>query len=138
MIPGLALNPNHSLHCNQGRKAGSFLANHREVFMVYLGKEQLAQVEYLFDQSANGVHILFDNETIRRVLSVPTENLEFFTFENSTRIQKLLSDFISKPSLKEKRNFLQTLDQETYDVLVRAYFNIVENSIFSKVNKLRH
>ena len=106
--------------------------------MVYLEKEQLAQVEYLFDQSANGFHILFDNDTIRRVLSTPTENLDFFTFENSARIQKLLSEFIARPSIQAKRNFLETLDQETHDLLVRAYFNIVENTIFAKPKSLKH
>ena len=106
--------------------------------MVYLEKEQLKQVEYLFNQSANGVHFLFDNETIRRVLSTPTESIDFFTFENSARIQNLLSDFLAKPGLQSKLDFLQTLDQSTYELLVRTYFNIVENSIFERTDLLKH
>ncbi len=105
--------------------------------MVYIDKDQLKQVEYLFNQSAQGLHLLFDNANIRRVLSQPTEDMDFFTFENVDRIQKLLSDFIAKESLQSKLEFLEKLDQETYDLLLRTYFNIVENSIFEQ-GKLKH
>jgi hypothetical protein len=105
--------------------------------MVTIDKDQLNEVEYLFNQSAQGVHILFDNANIRRVLSKPTEEMDFFTFENVDRIQKLLGDFIAKNSIKAKMEFLEKLDQETYDLLLRTYFNIVENSIFEQGN-LRH
>jgi hypothetical protein len=105
--------------------------------MVYIDKTQLEQVEYLFNQSAQGLHLLFDNANIRRVLSKPTEEMDFFTFENVNRIQKLLSDFIAKDSLTAKKDFLDQLDQETYDLLLRTYFNIVENSIFEQ-NNLKH
>jgi hypothetical protein len=105
--------------------------------MVYLEKDQLAQAEYLFAQSANGLHLLFDNDTIKRVMSRPADK-DHFSFENSQKVQKILSEFISKPGLKEKKAFLQTLDLENHDLLVRAYFNIVENSIFEKGSKLKH
>src|SRR5438270_11026288 len=98
--------------------------------MVHIDKDKLGEVEYLFSQSAQGLHILFDNADIRRVLSRPTEEMDFFTFENVDRVQKLLSDFIAKETLQAKRDFLEKLDQETHDLLLRTYFNIVENSIF--------
>jgi len=100
--------------------------------MVYLDKDQFKQVEYLFNQSAQGVHVLFDNADIRRVLSRPTEDVDFFTFENVEKIQNLLFKFVSQSSLEEKKAFLEKLDPETYDLLLRTYFNIVENSIFEK------
>lgn len=100
--------------------------------MVYISKDQLEQVEYLFTTSAQGIHLLFDNANIRRVLSHPTEEMDFFTFENVERIQKILSDFISKTSLLDKQEFLENLDQDTYDLLLRTYFNIVENSIYEQ------
>ena len=105
--------------------------------MVYIDKNQLEQVEYLFSQSAQGLHILFDNADIRRVLSQPTEELDFFTFENVDRIQKILSEFVGKSSLRAKMDFLEKLDQDTYDLLLRTYFNIVENSIFEQ-GSLKH
>ena len=105
--------------------------------MVYIDKDQLEQVEYLFNQSAQGLHVLFDNASIRRVLSRPTEEMDFFTFENVDRIQKILSDFVSKNTLQAKRDFLDNLDRETFELLLRTYFNIVENSIFEQ-NLPRH
>jgi hypothetical protein len=101
-------------------------------FMAYIDKDQLDQVEYLFSQSAQGLHLLFDNEDIRKVLSRPTEDLDFFTFENVDRIQKLLGDFITKTTLEAKRTFLERLDRDTYELLLRTYFNIVENSIYEQ------
>ncbi len=98
--------------------------------MVYIDKEQLKEVEYLFNQSAQGYHVLFDNREIRRVLSRPTEEIDFFSFENVQRIQKILSEFIAKGSIQSKMDFLENLDRETYDLLLRTYFNIVENSIY--------
>ena len=100
--------------------------------MVYIDKNQLSEVEYLFNQSAQGLHILFDNANIRRVLSQPTEEIDFFSFENVQKIQKILSDFIAKSTIKSKMDFLDNLDQGTYDLLLRTYFNIVENSIYEK------
>jgi hypothetical protein len=105
--------------------------------MAYIDKDQLDQVEYLFSQSAQGLHLLFDNEDIRKVLSRPTEDLDFFTFENVDRIQKLLGDFITKTSLEAKRTFLERLDRDTYELLLRTYFNIVENSIYEQ-DLLKH
>jgi hypothetical protein len=105
--------------------------------MVQIDKDQLAQVEYLFNQSAQGIHFLFDNASIKRVLSKPTEDTDFFTFENMDRIQKLLSDLITRESLQSKMAYLESLDQDTYDLLLRTYFNIVENSIYER-GPLKH
>ena len=105
--------------------------------MIQIDKDKLEEVEYLFSQSAQGLHVLFDNEDIRRVLSRPTEEMDFFTFENVDKVQKLLSDFIARETLQAKKDFLSRLDQETHDLLLRTYFNIVENSIFEQAN-LKH
>ena len=105
--------------------------------MIHIDKDKLQEVEYLFSQSAQGLHILFDNADIRRVLSRPTEEIDFFTFENVNRVQKLLSDFIAKETIQAKQAFLEKLDQETHDLLLRTYFNIVENSIFEQ-GSLKH
>jgi hypothetical protein len=105
--------------------------------MAYIDKEQLDQVEFLFSQSAQGLHLLFDNADIRRILSQPTEEMDFFTFENVDRIQKILGDFINKTSFEAKREFLGKLDRETYELLLRTYFNIVENTIYEQ-DLLKH
>lgn len=105
--------------------------------LVYLTEDVLEHVEYLFRQSARGVHFLFSNEDIKRVLSLPTEDMDFFSFENVEKVQRLLTEFLEKKSLRAKQDYLSKLDQTTHDLLLRTYFNIVENSIFESED-LKH
>jgi hypothetical protein len=97
--------------------------------VIYIDKGQLEQMEYLLSQSAQGFHLLFDSKSVRRILSRPTEKMDFFTFENLNRIQAILGDFLKKKTFQEKKFFLEGLDDESYELLVRSYFNIVDNTI---------
>ena len=92
-------------------------------------EKQLKEVEYLLGQSMNGIHHLFDHDRIAEILSKPTEEMDFFNFENIEKIQDLLNDFISKDSIIARQRFLSNLDQDSYEILVRTYFHIVENSL---------
>ncbi len=79
----------------------------------------------------NGIHLLFDNETIARVLSVPTEELDLFDVQNQDKIQDLFTQFVEQKSFGEKRDFLESLDTASYELLLRTYFQIVETSLFA-------
>lgn len=94
-----------------------------------LDENRLIQMEYLLEQSRNGLHLLFDNNTISRVFSSPGEENTLFKVENLTRIQNLLAQFMEKESLRKKRDFINGLNQKDHDLLVRTYFNIIENSM---------
>ena len=85
----------------------------------------------------NGIHLLFDNETIARILKKPTEEIDLFHMRNLDKIQDLFTQFIQKPSFQEKLLFLGELDSESYEMLLRTYFHIVDNSLFS-TDQLRH
>jgi hypothetical protein len=102
-----------------------------------ISEAHLDQIEHLLAQSMNGIHLLFENETIARVLKVPVEDLELFHARNMDRIQELFSDLIQKPSFQEKQLFLANLDQPSYEMLLRTYFHIVDNSLLSS-GPLRH
>ena len=105
---------------------------------MQLDENRLLQMEYLVDQSRMGHHLLFDNATVSRVFTEENENDEaMFQVENLARIQDLLAEFMDKSTLKEKRRFLDTLEDEDHDLLVRTYFNIIENSIHS-VTPFKH
>jgi hypothetical protein len=97
--------------------------------LIYIDKSQLEQMEYLLAQSAQGVHLLFDPMVVRKILSRPTESMDFFTFENLNRIQVILGDFLKKKSFIEKKVFLEGLAPDSYELLVRSYFNIVDNAV---------
>lgn len=91
----------------------------------------LDQIEHLLAQSMNGIHLLFDNETIARILRSPTEDMDLFQVRNLDKIQELFSAFVGHKTLQEKRMWLDSLDQESYEMLLRTYFYIVENSLFN-------
>jgi len=91
----------------------------------------LDQIEHLLAQSMNGIHLLFDNETIARILKIPTEGMDLFQVRNLDKIQDLFTVFVGHKTLQEKRMWLESLDTESYEMLLRTYFYIVENSLFN-------
>ena len=95
-------------------------------------EKKIQKLESLLQQSAQGHHLLFDHETIRKALeeeskmSTPRAELNS---ETLARVQKILNDLIEKPTLIAQQSFIRDLDQESYRLLIRTYFNIVENTV---------
>ena len=98
---------------------------------------QTAQIEYLIHQSTMGVHFMFSKRDVARVMMVPTDEREFFTLKNMERVQRLLTNFLEKPTLLAKERYLNSLGAMEKDLMIRAYFHLVENTILSNVN-LKH
>lgn len=96
---------------------------------VGINDSHLDQIEHLLAQSMNGIHLLFENETIRQILKKPTEEMELFHQRNLNRIQELFTELIHRDSLIDKQIYLQSLDPESYELLLRTYFHIVDNSV---------
>ena len=105
--------------------------------MDSLNEDNLAQIELLLAQSLKGHHHLFDKQLIAEILKTPTQDKDFFSFENMERIQDLFSKLIEKQSFHEKQQFLRKLDIESYEILVRTYFHIVENTMLA-ANSIKH
>jgi hypothetical protein len=97
--------------------------------LIYINQDQLKQLESLLSQSTMGIHLLFERPRIAAILKNPTEAQEFFSFENLNRVQSILGEFLQKASFEEKQRYLTDLDDQSYEILVRSYFNIVENTI---------
>lgn len=95
------------------------------------------QIEYLLHQSTLGIHFIFDNADITRVLSQVKDEKDFFTLDNMGKVQEMLSKFLERPTIVEKRSFLEKLKKEEFDLLIRAYFHLVENTILAN-SKIRH
>jgi hypothetical protein len=98
---------------------------------VQFTEEDLERMEYLLAQSVHGIHLLFDKRSVAEILKVPTEHLDIFKGENITKAQKLLSDFIAQPSYWAKMDYLDQLQPSEYELIVRAYFQIVDNTVLS-------
>ena len=102
-----------------------------------INDSHLDQIEHLLAQSMNGIHLLFDNETIARILRNPTEQMDLFHFRNLDKIQDLFTEFVKRQGLQEKRMWLESLDQESFEMLLRTYFHIVDNTLFA-ADSIRH
>jgi hypothetical protein len=97
-----------------------------------ISDSHLDEIEHLLAQSMNGIHLLFDNETIARILKIPTEEKELFHNRNLDKIQVLFADFVQKETFHEKQEYLHSLDKESFELLLRTYFHIVDNSLLNE------
>lgn len=91
-------------------------------------EHNLKQIELLLSQSLNGIHLLFDHQHIANILRIPTEELNLFECEKMELVQDLFNRLIEKNSFYEKQQFIDELDQESFEILVRTYFHIVDNT----------
>ncbi|MCB0366685.1 MAG: hypothetical protein H6624_14535 [Bdellovibrionaceae bacterium] len=105
--------------------------------MQQIDDASLEEIETLLSQSMRGIHALFDNETIADILRNPTEELDFFNFSNMDRIQNLFSQFMDCPTSYDRQVFLQRLEPEEYEIVVRTYFHIVDNTVLAN-SSFRH
>lgn len=96
-----------------------------------LQEKSLQSMEALLRQSAQGIHVLFDNSDIASALSKSYDEKDFFDFQKMKRVQDVMTDLIAKPTYYEKISFLRDLDTDSYHMLIRTYFHIVENTVRS-------
>ncbi len=111
------------------RCQSALLAQTEGVKDLKISDSHLDQIEHLLAQSMNGVHLLFDNETIAKVLKVPTEHIDLFQLKNLDKIQELFTEFIKRETLQDKQLYLHSLDEKSFEMLLRTYFHIVDNSL---------
>ncbi len=92
-------------------------------------EKSLERMEALLKQSAMGIHILFQNTEIAAAMKNFKDNTDFFDFNKMKRVQDVMTELVAKPSYYEKVAFLKELDQDSYQMLIRTYFHIVENTV---------
>lgn len=98
--------------------------------MIYITEEQAAQVKYLLEQAIQGNHILFDSETLKRVLQIPHSHPSEKTKEEGYSHEHHIEKVMGFKGLAEKHAYLERLDAKTFEGVVRTYLNIVENTLF--------
>lgn len=91
----------------------------------------LEKMEALLKQSALGIHVLFDNQTIARAMGKKHDDRDFLDFNKMKRIQDIMTELVTKTNYYDKVAFLEALDESSFDMLVRTYFHIVENTVRS-------
>lgn len=105
----------------------------------HFSKDQIGQVEYLIQQSIRGHHVLFDVETLRKVLSPEgdCDLSQILTEAEATSIEGHIECLIRQPTLADKRAYLSGLDPITYAWVVKTYFNIIETNLYES-QEIRH
>lgn len=98
---------------------------------VYLNENQVNNLKSILTQSEQGIHVLFDNHLIAEVFRKPYSEDEFFEVENLKKIQEDILKLLQLKSLQDKRDFINSLPQESQHRVVRAYFYMIENNLRS-------
>lgn len=106
-----------------------------EAEMIYVNQDQLDQVHYLLEQSANGNHLLFTSDMIKRFAE--TNKLIAIDKSQTEKGEKLMEQMILCPNLTLKKEFLEKLDKDSFECVMGVYFNIVQNTA-QETQILRH
>jgi len=93
--------------------------------VIYITKEQAHNVKYLLEQAMQGNHILFDSNTLSRVMSETRA-----TLEASYGVEPHIEKVMSLATIPEQRAYLERFDPETFELVVKTYIHIVENTLF--------
>lgn len=105
--------------------------------MEHLQPNQLEHFEDLLAQSARGIHLMFDNVTIADILKKPLQEDSYFTVENMSRAQSLLTSFLERDSIPGREIFLESLGLADRELLVRTYFHLVESTV-QQISEFKH
>lgn len=97
--------------------------------MSTIEEKSLERMEALLSHSATGVHVLFDNKSIADVLREVKDDKDFYDFNKMKKVQDVMTELIAKRTYIEKVAYLKSLDQESFEMVVRAYFHIVESTV---------
>lgn len=97
--------------------------------VIHVSKDQLRQIQYLIQQSMQGNHVLFDPTAVRDAF-IDTRDP---TDEQAYSVEHHLERLIQQPNLAAQRAYLEQLDTDTFRLLVRTYFNIIENNIYDNL-----
>ncbi len=95
--------------------------------MITVSKEQLDTVEYLLEQSAQGNHVLFGLDIVRKVFASPAISMsEVEAYEVENHIEKM----ITLENIEKQKAYLEQLSEPTLCLVVKTYFNILENNLY--------
>ena len=100
-------------------------------------EDNLSGVEYLLSQSLKGFHFAFEKQDIKLALGSPLNGISEFEYENREKVQEIFSKFVSCQSLEQKQAYLKSLPAIDKELLIKAYFNILENTL-RKCNTNQH
>jgi len=102
--------------------------------MITINQNQLDTVEYLITQSAQGNHILFDLDTVRKAFQQKTAPM---TADQAREVETHVETLITLETFERQQAYIKALTPEVLGRVIKTYFNIVENKLF-ETSKVRH
>lgn len=101
----------------------------KEAILSIIEEKNLERMESLLSHSALGVHVLFENQALADVLKDAKDDSDFYDMDKMKLVQDAMTELIAKKTYFEKVAYLRALELETFHMVVRAYFHIVENTV---------
>lgn len=99
--------------------------------MITVSETQLATVEYLIKQSAQGNHVLFDLDLVRQVFA---KEAKAMSADECYEVEHHIEKLISLEGFDQQKAYIEKLPEEILYRVIKTYFNIVENSLFESVD----
>jgi len=92
-------------------------------------EDNLSGVEHLLSQSLKGFHFAFEKQDIKLAMGSPLNGISEFENENREKVQEIFIQFVGCQTLEQKHKYLKTLPAIDKELLIKAYFNILENTL---------
>jgi hypothetical protein len=113
-----------------GKSLSIEVERHRkEAALSIIEEKSLERMEALLSHSALGIHVLFENRSIADALREVKDDKDFYDFDKMKKVQDVMTELIAKKTYFEKVAYLRSLEVEAFQMVVRAYFHIVENTV---------
>ncbi len=92
-------------------------------------EENLSGIEHLLSHSLKGFHFAFNKQDIKHALGTPLNGISEFKYENRAQVEKIFLKFVKQKTLPAKKKFLHKLTALDKELLIKVYFNILENAL---------
>lgn len=101
--------------------------------MQAISFDQVQQLEYLLMQSAKGNHLLFNMGQIKKVFLKEGQNIfQEMSFKKMDEIKQLMEELIKRPTLSQKKEYIENLPEASRELVIRTYFNILDNTLYQQ------
>jgi hypothetical protein len=97
---------------------------------------QLKSLEGFLTQSLRGHHHLFDKTRLKQVLKDPQYQDVDVRHDQLDELQKILTGLMNRTSMSEKQSYMDSLTESQFNLLVRAYFQIVDSTLQASKQEL--
>jgi hypothetical protein len=89
----------------------------------------ITPLEYVLHLGAQGNHILFDNDRIRKAFAKEEDELASLGNQRVEEVREAIRNILAIPEFENKKDYISSLPAEIQDVIIYLYFQMIEKSI---------